>query len=162
MPRERRCRRSSLAIVRPMLVAQSSRCSILKQFTARLAQYQYVSYRSDPWRTFRTPIARGCAKMTQNLPPVVREMATPDLGGLSPTIDVETAGRAFGIGRSTAYQLARSGNFPCKVVRAGRSYRVVTSDLLRVLGITSLGTDGPEMAAPPSSEENVPPAASSH
>ncbi|MET9461941.1 DNA-binding protein [Streptomyces canus] len=58
-----------------------------------------------------------------------------NLLNLPPTIDVETAGKAFGIGRTTAYQLARSGNFPCKVVRAGRSFRVVTADLRRVLGV---------------------------
>lgn len=33
-----------------------------------------------------------------------------NLLSLPPTIDVELAGRAFGIGRTTAYQLARSGS----------------------------------------------------
>ncbi|MDH6122039.1 putative DNA-binding transcriptional regulator AlpA [Kitasatospora sp. GAS204A] len=60
---------------------------------------------------------------------------TRDLLDLPPTVDVETAGKAFGLGRTTSYSLARSGQFPCKVIRVGRSYRVVTADLLRVLGL---------------------------
>lgn len=61
---------------------------------------------------------------------------TRDLLDLPPTVDVETAGKAFGLGRSTSYSLARAGEFPCKVIRAGRSYRVITADLLRVLQIS--------------------------
>lgn len=52
-----------------------------------------------------------------------------------PTVDVEAAGRALGIGRTTAYMLARTDEFPCKVIKAGRCYRVVTADLLRLLEI---------------------------
>lgn len=60
-----------------------------------------------------------------------------DLLNLPPTIDVETGGRAFGVGRTTAYELARRGQFPCRIIRVGRAYRVVTADLLRVLGLSS-------------------------
>jgi hypothetical protein len=66
-----------------------------------------------------------------------------NLLSLPPTIDVEMAGRAFGIGRTTAYQLARSGKFPCQVVRAGRAYRVLTADLLRVLGVQESAEHAP-------------------
>jgi predicted DNA-binding transcriptional regulator AlpA len=51
------------------------------------------------------------------------------------TVDVTTAARALGLGRSTAYELARRDEFPCRVLRIGSSYRVPTADLLRVLGI---------------------------
>ena len=51
------------------------------------------------------------------------------------TIDITTAARALGIGRSTGYELARRGEFPCRVIPVGSSYRVPTADLLRVLGI---------------------------
>jgi hypothetical protein len=54
---------------------------------------------------------------------------------LPTTISVETAARAIGLGRTRAYQLARRGEFPCKVIRIGASYRVVTVDLRRLLGI---------------------------
>ncbi|MFC5654562.1 DNA-binding protein [Streptomyces nogalater] len=60
-------------------------------------------------------------------------LSRAELLALPATTDVETAGRAFGLGRTTAYALARAGEFPCAIIRAGRGYRVVTADLLRVL-----------------------------
>lgn len=71
-----------------------------------------------------------------------------DLLTWPPTIDVEKAGRAIGIGRTTAYALARIGEFPCKVIRAGKAYRVVTADLLRVLHVTPDNGDGAGAATP--------------
>lgn len=50
------------------------------------------------------------------------------------TVDLETGNRAFGIGRSLGYKLAREGRYPCRVIQAGTAYRVVTADLRRVLG----------------------------
>ncbi|WP_405893647.1 helix-turn-helix domain-containing protein [Streptomyces sp. NBC_00104] len=64
-----------------------------------------------------------------------QELTVGDLLNLPPTTDVETAGKAFGMGRTKAYELVRAGKFPCKVIPAGRTYRVVTADLLRILGI---------------------------
>ncbi|WP_084723111.1 helix-turn-helix domain-containing protein [Streptomonospora alba] len=54
---------------------------------------------------------------------------------LPPTVGLMTAARMLGIGRTKAYQLARAGEFPCKVIRIGEGYRVATADLLRVLGV---------------------------
>lgn len=71
-----------------------------------------------------------------------------ELLALPASVDIITAGRAFAIGRTTAYALARTGDFPCKVIRAGKSYRVVTADLLRVLHVTPENGDGPGVAAP--------------
>ncbi|WP_297626547.1 helix-turn-helix domain-containing protein [Nocardia sp.] len=51
---------------------------------------------------------------------------------------VGDAAAALGIARSTAYQLARAGDFPCKVVRVGTRYRVVTADLRRLLSAESV------------------------
>ncbi|MEU6098015.1 DNA-binding protein [Streptomyces sp. NPDC047079] len=62
-------------------------------------------------------------------------MTTQELLELPATVDLVTAGRAFGVGRTTAYSLARNGEFPCRVIRAGKAYRAVTADLLRVLQI---------------------------
>ncbi|MGW1000769.1 helix-turn-helix domain-containing protein [Streptomyces sp. NPDC002520] len=76
-----------------------------------------------------TAIARG---------PLTRS----DLLALPAAVDVETAARAFGIGRTTAYALVRANEFPCKVLRAGKAYRVITEDLLRVLEITPENGDG--------------------
>ncbi|MEV0183848.1 DNA-binding protein [Streptomyces sp. NPDC050625] len=69
-------------------------------------------------------------------------MTTQELLELPPTVDLVTAGRAFGVGRTTAYTLARSGEFPCRVIRAGKAYRAVTADLLRVLQISPNNGDG--------------------
>lgn len=50
-------------------------------------------------------------------------------------VDVATAARALGLGRSTAYELARRDELPCPVLRVGSTYRIPTAGLLRVLGI---------------------------
>lgn len=55
---------------------------------------------------------------------------------LPAAIGLETAARAFGLGRTTAYALAKSGEFPCQVIRAGKAYRAITADLHRVLHIS--------------------------
>jgi excisionase family DNA binding protein len=50
------------------------------------------------------------------------------------TTDVATAGAILGIGRSKAYELAKSGEFPVTILRVGRRYLVPTSALLALLG----------------------------
>ncbi|WP_253858887.1 helix-turn-helix transcriptional regulator [Prauserella alba] len=42
----------------------------------------------------------------------------------------------LGIGRTTAYRLARNGEFPSPIVRVGRTYRVAVAPLLTLLGIS--------------------------
>jgi hypothetical protein len=58
-----------------------------------------------------------------------------ELAALPPAIDLVTAGRALGIGRTKTYELVKADDFPVKILRLGNSYRVVTADLLLVLGI---------------------------
>ncbi|MFD0900192.1 DNA-binding protein [Actinomadura sediminis] len=58
-------------------------------------------------------------------------MSREELAALPTTTTIETAARA--LGRTRAYQLARENCFPCKVIRIGTSYRVVTADLRRLL-----------------------------
>jgi predicted DNA-binding transcriptional regulator AlpA len=58
-----------------------------------------------------------------------------ELLALPAAVDVATAARALGLGRSTAYELARRDAFPCRVLRVGSSYRIPTAELLRVLGL---------------------------
>ncbi|MEI5526787.1 hypothetical protein WB388_40025 [Streptomyces brasiliscabiei] len=85
--------------------------------------------------------------MTQGTAEATKEIMVRDLMDLPPVVDVETASRALGISRSHGYNLARAGEFPCRVVRAGRSFRVVTSDLRRVLGVGDQGTASNATAA---------------
>lgn len=60
---------------------------------------------------------------------------------LPAVVDVTTAARALGLGRSTAYELARRDEFPCPVLRVGSTYRIPTAGLLRVLGIEPPSAD---------------------
>jgi hypothetical protein len=57
------------------------------------------------------------------------------------TVDIPTAGRAWGIGRDQAYQLAREGRFPVPVLRIGRCLRVSRAAVLHALGIESMRLD---------------------
>lgn len=62
-------------------------------------------------------------------------MTPAEVLGLPVVVDVPTAGRAFGMGTTLAYELAKAGQFPCPVLRVGRLYRVPRAGLLRALGI---------------------------
>jgi hypothetical protein len=53
----------------------------------------------------------------------------------SATVDLMTAARALGLGRTKAYELARREQFPCRVIRIGETYRVPTAGLLELLGL---------------------------
>lgn len=53
----------------------------------------------------------------------------------APTVDLMTAARALGLGRTKAYDLARRQQFPCRVIRIGDTYRVPTAGLLKLLGL---------------------------
>lgn len=67
-----------------------------------------------------------------------------ELLALPASIDLVTAGRALGIGRTLAHDLARRGQFPVRVLRLGNRYRVPTAEVLRELGIQQ--SSGPEAA----------------
>jgi hypothetical protein len=65
----------------------------------------------------------------------VRGLTAEELLGLPAVIDLDTANCALLIGRSTGYGLAKRGVYPVKVLRLGNAYRVVTADLLKLLGL---------------------------
>ena len=50
------------------------------------------------------------------------------------TVSVAEAAAALGVSPSTAYEWIRSGEFPVRVISVGRCRRVVTADLVRLLG----------------------------
>lgn len=50
-------------------------------------------------------------------------------------VDLLTAGKALGIGRSKSYELAAAGRFPCPVRRVGATWRIAKADLLKLLSI---------------------------
>jgi predicted DNA-binding transcriptional regulator AlpA len=64
-----------------------------------------------------------------------RALTLAEVAELPAVTDLVTAGRALGIGRTRAYELARAGQFPCPVIRAGATWRVPVAGLLAVLGL---------------------------
>lgn len=56
-----------------------------------------------------------------------------DLNSLPPVLDLLQAARLLGIGRTTAYKLAREGTFPVPLIRIGASYKVPTAPLRALL-----------------------------
>lgn len=68
---------------------------------------------------------------------MTKRVPTPDeIRAWPATVDVSTAGRAFGIGRDEANRLVREGRFPVHVLRLGRYLRVTRAAVLDVLGIS--------------------------
>jgi hypothetical protein len=65
----------------------------------------------------------------------VRAMPLSEVVALPAVTDLVTAGRALGMGRTKSYELARTGRFPCRVIRTGRIYQVPTVSLLMLLGV---------------------------
>lgn len=64
-------------------------------------------------------------------------MTREELLALPAAVDLDTGNRALGLGRSKGYELAKRGEYPCKVLRLGKAYRVVTADLLDLLGLAA-------------------------
>lgn len=83
------------------------------------------------------------------MPAPKRSMTAAELAALPTAVDIPTAARALGIGRTRAYELARTGRFPVKVLRLGAGFRVVTADLRAALSKsdeTGADATGPEAA----------------
>jgi predicted site-specific integrase-resolvase len=70
-------------------------------------------------------------------------MSREELLALPAVVNLVTAARALGIGRTRAFELTRRGEFPVPVLRVGRTYRVPTAPLLKLLGLAADG--GPEL-----------------
>lgn len=64
-----------------------------------------------------------------------------ELDELPPVLDVPTAAKVLGIGRSLAYELVRRGEWPTTVRHVGKLIKIPTEPLVRLLGA------GPEPSA---------------
>ena len=92
---------------------------------------------------------RPAARIWQGTAAVVtRPLTLAEIADLPAVTDLVTAGRALGLGRTKAYDLARAGQFPCPLIRAGRTWLVPTAGLLVVLGLPVPGTDSPDSGPP--------------
>jgi hypothetical protein len=83
-----------------------------------------------------------------------RRMRLSELLELPVTFDLETANRAYGMGRTKGFLLAKRGEYPCRVIRVGTSYRVARADLLRDLGIDP--NDSAAGSSHPAAPEHAP------
>ncbi|WP_245928951.1 helix-turn-helix domain-containing protein [Murinocardiopsis flavida] len=62
-------------------------------------------------------------------------LTIPELYALPAAVDLMTAARALKMGRTTAYELAKRGEFPCGLLRYGDTYRVPAAEILRPLNV---------------------------
>jgi len=65
----------------------------------------------------------------------MKPLKLTELTELPSAVDIVTAARALGPSRTYAYELAKRGEFPCKVTKIGTSYRVPAAHLLSLLGL---------------------------
>jgi len=70
-----------------------------------------------------------------------------DLEQLPPLVDVPTAARVLGIGRTLAYDLINTDRWPTPVLRVGKLIRIPTAGLRRLL-------DPDTVAAPDSTPDH--------
>ena len=78
------------------------------------------------------------ARMRENEPAGrAKGMSREELLELPAAVDLDTGNRALGLGRSKGYELAKRGQYPCTVLRLGKAYRVVTADLLNLIGLAA-------------------------
>lgn len=78
-------------------------------------------------------------------------MTPAEARNLPVTTDVVTAGRALGISRSVAYELAKRDELGVPILRVGSRLRVRRADLLELLGIADTEEAAPHQAASPTS-----------
>ena len=64
---------------------------------------------------------------------IERHAAADLLRTAGPTMSLTEAATVLGIGRTTAYDLARRGDWPTSLLRLGRQYRVPTAQLTALL-----------------------------
>ena len=63
-------------------------------------------------------------------------MTREDALALPPVVSISTAAEVLGLGRSAAYELVRSGQWPTPILRLGRLIKVPTAPLIALVGIT--------------------------
>ena len=60
-------------------------------------------------------------------------MTRDELAALPPVLDVPTAAKVLGIGRSLAYDLVRRGDWPTPVLHVGKLIKIPSAPLLALL-----------------------------
>jgi hypothetical protein len=75
-------------------------------------------------------------------------MNSDELRALPAVVDLRTAAAMLDIGRTAAYELVRTGQWPTPVLQLGRRIKVPTAPLLDLLGLST----GSRTAVPPTGE----------
>lgn len=84
-----------------------------------------------------------------NHPASQRPVWTADrIRALGPVTDLPTAAAIFGLSRSAAYDLARTGRFPVPVLRFGTRYRIPVAAILTALDLLGDPQPAPDAPAP--------------
>ncbi len=78
---------------------------------------------------------------------MVDPLTTEEVLGLPAAVPLVLAGKAFGMGRTKAFELAREGKFPCRVLPLGPRFVVPKTEILAALGL--------EQPAPPAEIADV-------
>ncbi len=63
------------------------------------------------------------------------QMTVERAQNLPPVVDVPTAAAILGIGRTAAYELIRSGEWPTPVLRLGKLIRIPSAPLLQLVQV---------------------------
>jgi len=66
-----------------------------------------------------------------------------DVRRLPVVVDLVTAAATLGIGRTTAYEMVRTGRWPTQVLRLGNRIRVPSSALRDLLGVSTTDVEAP-------------------
>ena len=82
-------------------------------------------------------------------------MSLAELMALPVAFNLDTANRVLLLGRTKGFDLAKRGQYPCRVLRVGSAYRVTRADLFRTLGMSPM--DGAAGSSHPTAPaENAP------
>jgi excisionase family DNA binding protein len=69
-------------------------------------------------------------------------LSEEEIQALPVLLTVVQAATALGIGRTVAYRLVRSGDWPTPVIRVGQQYRIPRAPLLRLMGLSTASPAG--------------------
>jgi hypothetical protein len=65
----------------------------------------------------------------------IKGLTPEEIRALPAAVNIPTAGRCFNLGRSKAYELARTGKFPVPVLPLGATFCATRASILACLGI---------------------------
>ena len=65
----------------------------------------------------------------------IKGLSREEILALDAAVDIPTAGKCFGMGRSKAYELARTDKFPVPVLPLGATFCVTRASILAKLNI---------------------------